>query len=95
MYFDNVGGPITDAVLPLINTGARIAICGQISQYNNTKPQLGPRLLHHLIIGRVRNWRAGTGPAGSRAAKTSSKDSRTSPGPSSVCSKVRIPASGW
>ena len=54
VYFDNVGGPITDAVLPLINTGARIAICGQISQYNNTKPQLGPRLLHHLIIGRAK-----------------------------------------
>jgi NADPH:quinone reductase len=53
-YFDNVGGPITDAVLPLINTGARIAICGQISQYNNSKPQLGPRLLHMLIVARAK-----------------------------------------
>jgi NADPH-dependent curcumin reductase CurA len=54
VYFDNVGGPITDAVLPLINTGARIAICGQISQYNNSKPQMGPRLLHMLIVARAK-----------------------------------------
>src|SRR5580693_4382101 len=50
VYFDNVGGPITDAVFGLINVGARIAICGQISQYNNTKPELGPRFLGALII---------------------------------------------
>jgi NADPH:quinone reductase len=54
VYFDNVGGPITDAVLPLINTGARISICGQISQYNNSKPQMGPRLLHMLIVARAK-----------------------------------------
>jgi NADPH-dependent curcumin reductase CurA len=54
VYFDNVGGPVTDAVLPLINTGARIAICGQISQYNNSKPQLGPRLLQMLIVARAK-----------------------------------------
>ncbi|MGB8956469.1 MAG: NADP-dependent oxidoreductase, partial [Tumebacillaceae bacterium] len=34
VYFDNVGGDITDAVLARINHGARIAICGQISSYN-------------------------------------------------------------
>ena len=54
VYFDNVGGPITDAVLPLINTGARISICGQISQYNNSKPEMGPRLLHTLIVARAK-----------------------------------------
>jgi NADPH:quinone reductase len=54
VYFDNVGGPITDAVLTLINTGARISICGQISQYNNSKPELGPRLLHMLIVARAK-----------------------------------------
>ncbi|MFV2070177.1 MAG: NADP-dependent oxidoreductase [Pirellulales bacterium] len=52
-YFDNVGGPITDAVFPLLSVGARIAICGQISQYNVDKPQQGPRLLWHLIIKRA------------------------------------------
>lgn len=52
-YFDNVGGPITDAVFPLLNIGARIAICGQISQYNVSEPQEGPRLLWHLIVKRA------------------------------------------
>lgn len=52
-YFDNVGGPLTDAVFPRLNVGARIAICGQISQYNVERPQTGPRLLWHLIISRA------------------------------------------
>jgi leukotriene B4 12-hydroxydehydrogenase/15-oxo-prostaglandin 13-reductase len=54
VYFDNVGGPITDAVLTQINTFARISICGQISQYNNTKPEMGPRLLGMLIVARAK-----------------------------------------
>ena len=54
VYFDNVGGPITDAVLPQINVGARISICGQISQYNNAKPEMGPRLLGMLIVARAK-----------------------------------------
>ena len=41
MYFDNVGGEISDAVLRLINHGARISICGQISMYNLEKPDEG------------------------------------------------------
>jgi NADPH:quinone reductase len=54
VYFDNVGGPISDAVLPLINVGARISICGQISQYNNSKLEMGPRLLGLLIVARAK-----------------------------------------
>jgi NADPH-dependent curcumin reductase CurA len=54
VYFDNVGGPITDAIFGQINLGARISICGQISQYNNTKPELGPRFLGALIIARAK-----------------------------------------
>jgi NADPH-dependent curcumin reductase CurA len=54
VYFDNVGGTITDAVLMQINTFARLSICGQISQYNNTKPELGPRLLGMLIVARAK-----------------------------------------
>jgi NADPH:quinone reductase len=50
VYFDNVGGPITDAVMQLINTRARVAVCGQISQYNAERPELGPRWLHQLVI---------------------------------------------
>ncbi|MBC6699283.1 NADP-dependent oxidoreductase [Hymenobacter puniceus] len=42
-YFDNVGGPITDAVYDLLNKHARIALCGQISTYNNTEAPVGPR----------------------------------------------------
>ena len=54
VYFDNVGGKITDAVIPLINLKARIAICGQISQYNLEKPEMGPRLLSYLIVARAK-----------------------------------------
>ncbi len=43
IYFDNVGGDITDDVLQLINKNARMPICGQISMYNLDKPDLGPR----------------------------------------------------
>jgi len=50
IYFDNVGGAITDAAIQLINTRARIAVCGQISQYNQVKPEMGPRWLGQLII---------------------------------------------
>jgi NADPH:quinone reductase len=49
VYFDNVGGAITDAVMSLINFQARIAICGQITQYNLEKPELGPRVFVNLL----------------------------------------------
>ncbi|MBI3735824.1 NADP-dependent oxidoreductase [Candidatus Sumerlaeota bacterium] len=48
-YFDNVGGPVTDAVMMLMNPRARIAVCGQIALYNAEKPEMGPRLLALLI----------------------------------------------
>jgi NADPH:quinone reductase len=50
IYFDNVGGPITDAAISLINTRGRIAVCGQISQYNAEKPEMGPRWLGQLVV---------------------------------------------
>ncbi|MDP4209220.1 MAG: NADP-dependent oxidoreductase [Bacteroidota bacterium] len=43
IYFDNVGGEISDAVIANINKGARIIVCGQISLYNNTEIPTGPR----------------------------------------------------
>jgi NADPH-dependent curcumin reductase CurA len=55
VYFDNVGGMVTDAVIPRINRRARIVICGQISQYSGglEQPALGPRLFHHLLYQRA------------------------------------------
>jgi NADPH-dependent curcumin reductase CurA len=50
VYFDNVGGAITDAVVRRINARARISVCGQISQYNLEEPELGPRWLGQLIV---------------------------------------------
>lgn len=50
VYFDNVGGPITDAAIARLNQRARVAVCGQISQYNSEKPEMGPRWLNQLIV---------------------------------------------
>lgn len=54
VYFDNAGGPVTDAVFPFLRTGARVVVCGQIAQYNADKPEVGPRLLVHLVIKQAR-----------------------------------------
>lgn len=51
VYFDNVGGDITDEVLKLINRHARIVICGQISMYNLEKPDVGSRNFW-LLLGK-------------------------------------------
>ena len=54
VYFDNVGGPVSDAVIVSLNTFARVSICGQISQYNNESPELAPRLYWVLLTKRAR-----------------------------------------
>lgn len=43
VYYDNVGGEISDAVFANINKFARIILCGQISGYNDTEMPVGPR----------------------------------------------------
>jgi NADPH-dependent curcumin reductase CurA len=53
VYFDNVGGEILDAVLTQITRGARIVICGAISQYNNTGPMKGPSNYLSLLVNRA------------------------------------------
>lgn len=53
VYFDNVGGEITDAVIDQLNRNARIPLCGQISLYNQEKPELGPRILPALLTRTV------------------------------------------
>ena len=54
IYFDNVGGEILDTTLTRINRGARIVICGAISQYNATGPVLGPKNYLSLLVNRAR-----------------------------------------
>jgi NADPH-dependent curcumin reductase len=49
VYFENVGGPVFDAVLPLLNTFARIPVCGLIAQYNATELPGGPNRLPLLM----------------------------------------------
>ncbi len=55
VYFDNVGGWITDAVIPLIKRRARVIICGAISQYDGglDRPDTGPRFLQHMLFQRA------------------------------------------
>lgn len=50
VYFDNVGGEASDAVLPQINKGARVSICGQISMYNLERIDVGLRAQPVLLI---------------------------------------------
>jgi len=52
--FENVGGEILDSVLALMNIGARISLCGMISQYNATERVAGPSNLFMLIVKRAR-----------------------------------------
>lgn len=49
IYFENVGGAVFDAVLPCLNTGARIPVCGLISQYNATSLPDGPDRMNYLM----------------------------------------------
>jgi len=54
VYFDNVGGDILDAVLGRISVGARVVICGAISQYNNKEAIKGPSNYLSLLVNRAR-----------------------------------------
>lgn len=49
VYFDNVGGAITDAVFEQLSVDARVAVCGQIALYNAQERPTGPRKLNALI----------------------------------------------
>ena len=49
VYFENVGGDVLKAVLALLNFGARIPLCGMISEYNATRSLPGPNLRPFLV----------------------------------------------
>jgi NADPH-dependent curcumin reductase len=53
VYFDNVGGEILDAVLTRLARGARIVICGAVSQYNSTEGVRGPDNYLSLLVARA------------------------------------------
>ena len=53
VFFDNVGGDILDAALANLAHGARVVICGAISQYNNTAPVAGPSNYLQLLVKRA------------------------------------------
>lgn len=52
VYFENVGGPVFDAVLPLLNSYARVPVCGLASQYNATGLPEGPDRMG-LLMGQI------------------------------------------
>lgn len=58
VYFENVGGKVFEAVLPLLNTGARVPVCGLIAHYNATAlpngPDRSPLLMRTLLTKRIR-----------------------------------------
>jgi len=54
VYFDNVGGEILDHVLAKLARGARIVICGAVSQYNNMQAIQGPKNYMSLLVNRAR-----------------------------------------
>ncbi|HEY6968063.1 MAG TPA: NADP-dependent oxidoreductase [Candidatus Angelobacter sp.] len=54
VYFDNVGGQILDDVLAQLARGARVVICGAISQYNSTTGIRGPSNYLSLLVNGAR-----------------------------------------
>lgn len=58
IYFENVGGKVFDCVIPLLNVGARIPVCGLVSRYNATKLPDGPDrisvLMANILVKRIK-----------------------------------------
>ena len=52
MYFENAGGKVFEAVVPLLNVSARVPVCGRIATSNLSGPPPGPNLVPQLM-GRV------------------------------------------
>jgi NADPH-dependent curcumin reductase CurA len=58
VYFENVGGKVFESVLPLLNSAARVPVCGLIAHYNETAlpegPDRSPVLMRTLLTKRIR-----------------------------------------
>jgi hypothetical protein len=58
VYFENVGGAVFNAVLPLLNVGARVPLCGLIAHYNDTAlppgPDRVPALMAYILRRRIK-----------------------------------------
>ena len=50
IYFENVGGAVFDAVLPLLNLFARIPVCGHVAEYNAVEHKVGPDKIPALML---------------------------------------------
>ena len=57
VYFENVGGKVFEVVLPLLNTFARVPVCGRIANYNLSAPPPGPdgvpKLMGLTLVRRI------------------------------------------
>ncbi len=53
-YFDNVGGPMLDAVLPNMAHYGRVAVCGMVSAYDRDTPMPGPARFDQVLMRRLR-----------------------------------------
>src|SRR5713101_5794971 len=56
VYFENVGGAVFEAVFPLLNTFARIPVCGLIAQYNDTEasvPKWASSMMRSVLTKRL------------------------------------------
>ncbi|AXB76065.1 NADP-dependent oxidoreductase [Novosphingobium sp. P6W] len=54
VYFDNVGGEMLEAILPLMRLHGRVAVCGMIGQYNDADHPYGVKTLWQLVVNRIR-----------------------------------------
>ncbi|MCW1382778.1 NADP-dependent oxidoreductase [Novosphingobium sp. KCTC 2891] len=53
-YFDNVGGPLLDAILPNMAHYGRVAVCGMVAAYDNDAPLPGPARFDQVLMRRLR-----------------------------------------
>ncbi|MGH2924838.1 MAG: NADP-dependent oxidoreductase [Solirubrobacterales bacterium] len=53
VFFDNVGGPVLEAGLSRLGRGARVVLCGAVSQYNASRPPSGPANYMQLLVMRA------------------------------------------